>query len=150
MLMRTPFVAAFLSSFLPVAAGTTAYVLSDDPVCNNNLGLHVSSLTCVDNYGGTSGQCDLGEELHVYGTLTIGDAGLPESAVMTTKACLMGLDWGALTCNIYTMEIDLCSYFKLYNEQGECPQEGSYSVYSQFKLPGQGGMSLYKSKLVRR
>lgn len=138
----------FLVALLPALAhssvfGNTAFKLDGNPICSDGLEVEINTLTCVDEEGGTDGVCDLGESAEVYGLLTIGNAGLPETAVVINKVCVMGLDWGDLTCRTQKFEVDLCTFLGFNREYESCPTVGTYSFHSSFDIPGTGHMSLY-------
>lgn len=141
-------IALALLGLLPAAVAEvthTGFEIRDDPRCTNGLGLEIDTLLCDDGTGAT-GTCDLGETAYMTGRLTIGNAGLFQRAIITSRACVFGLNWGDLTCNYYEFEADLCSVLGIYETYGECPDDGEWDVESSFNLPGFGNMHLGRGK----
>jgi len=119
-----------LLAVVPVQA--TQFQYNHDLFCEYPVIADIKSMTCngVDT-------CYLGEEMKVYGSITL-EEDLPSSSLcMTVKSCFLGIKF---MCKTHYEKVDVCETLGSSSNNGNtaCPNAGSFYFDYTLELPTTG------------
>lgn len=129
--MKPYFALASFLLLLPLQAGATIFQNNGDLNCTYPVTLSAESITCNDTE-----YCHFGDEMSIYGSMTL-EENLPSSTMcVTTSICFMG----SFVCKTYKKTTNICNAVGVssQNDGTACPNAGSFSFGSTVKLPGNG------------
>jgi hypothetical protein len=132
-------VAAFLL-LVPLQVEATYFQYNGDFNCTYPVTVEVDKMSC----GGTA-YCSFGDQMNVYGSMTL-EENLPSSTMcVTSKTCFMGLSW---LCKRYTEEMNVCNALGVSGDYDgtPCPNAGAFYFGSTVELPPKPFMSLGSGK----
>ena len=124
--------ASCLLVLLPVRVQATVFKYNHDLECDYPVSADIRSMTC---YGKQT--CYLGEELDVYGSITLLEDLPTSSLCMTVKSCLLGAKF---LCRVHHEKIDVCETLGVSADNGAtaCPSAGSFYFDYKLDLPTTG------------
>ena len=132
MIKQVSLLALSLLVWLPLHAGATQFQYNHDMQCDHPVTADIVSMTCDG-----SETCRLGDEMKVYGSITL-EEDLPSSTLcVTVKSCFMGLKF---LCKTHLEKVDVCETLGMSADNGAtaCPSAGSFYFDYLLQLPTDG------------
>jgi hypothetical protein len=121
-----------LLALLPLHVRATQFQYNHDMVCDSPVTADIKSMTCDG-----AETCSLGDEMKVYGAITL-EEDLPSSTLcVTVKSCLLGLTF---LCKTHLEKVDVCETLGMSADNGAtaCPSAGSFYFDYLLVLPTDG------------
>lgn len=133
-------VSLLLVLLLSNTVGAAYIKYNGDFNCSYPVMVTVDSMTCDgEEY------CRFGDEMDVSGSMTL-EENLPSSEMcVTTKACLLGLDW---MCKTYKETMNVCNAVGISGDYDgtPCPNAGAFFFGSTVQLPGKPNYAIGSGK----
>ena len=129
MIKQLSLLAICLLVWLPRHVEATQFQYNHDMTCDHPVTADIVSMTCDG-----SETCHLGDEMKVYGSVTL-EEDLPSSTLcMTVKSCFMGLKF---LCKTHLEKVDVCETLGMSADNGAtaCPSAGSFYFDYLLQLP---------------
>lgn len=141
-MMKLLYCAVCLTAVFKNNVQASQFKWQHDMVCDYPVTANIESMTCDGQES-----CYLGEEMDVYGSITLSES-LPTSTLcVTIKSCFLGIKLSPF-CQIHQENVDLCTALGMSggNSGGTaCPNKGSFYFDYTFELPTEGGWMFSES-----
>jgi len=139
MMMKLLLIASYLLVLAPLQAHATVFQYQHDLECEYPVSADILSMTCNG-----SELCYLGDDMTVYGSITLEES-LPTSTLcMTVRSCLFGVKF---LCKVHQEKVDVCETLGMSsnNAATACPSAGSFYFDYTMELPTDGDWMIFGS-----
>lgn len=122
---------------LPLQSGATYFANNGTMTCTYPVTVTVNEMTCADTE-----YCSFGDEMSVYGSLTL-EENLPSYEMcVTTKICFMGYSW--LCKRNVNVTTNVCNSLGVSDslDGTPCPNAGTFDFGSTVQVPGRPSVNL--------
>lgn len=137
--MKFLLIASYLLVLGPLQARATVFQYQHDLECEYPVSADILSMTCLG-----SEICSLGDDMTVYGSITLEESLPTATLCMTVRSCLFGVKF---LCRVHQEKVDVCETLGMSsnNANTACPSAGSFYFDYTMELPTDGDWMIFGS-----